>query len=87
MVLTSFLRKKKAVSDIPGRVATAHGFRSTFRDWCSEQGIRGIWRKGRLAHTLKNKVEAAYHRTDLLEQRVPMMQAWADYVMSQIVNK
>ncbi|EOO0663450.1 integrase, partial [Escherichia coli] len=40
-----------------------------------------------LAHTLKNKVEAAYHRTDLLEQRVPMMQAWADYVMSQIVNK
>ncbi|MCD9171130.1 hypothetical protein LUW91_25480, partial [Escherichia coli] len=26
-------------------------------------------------------------RTDLLEQRVPMMQAWADYVMSQIVNK
>ena len=50
----------------------------------ANRGIRGIWRK---AHTLKNKVEAAYHRTDLLEQRVPMMQAWADYVMSQIVNK
>lgn len=47
MVLTSFLRKKKAVSDIPGRVATAHGFRSTFRDWCSEQGYSRIWRKGR----------------------------------------
>lgn len=69
MVLTSFLRKKKAVSDIPGRVATAHGFRSTFRTGVANRGIRGIWRKGP-AHTLKNKVEAAYHRTDLLEQRV-----------------
>ncbi|EIG2940151.1 site-specific integrase, partial [Escherichia coli] len=87
MVLTSFLRKKKAVSDIPGRVATAHGFRSTFRDWCSEQGYSRDLAERALAHTLKNKVEAAYHRTDLLEQRVPMMQAWADYVMSQIVNK
>ncbi|MCL7080160.1 integrase, partial [Escherichia coli] len=38
------------------------------------------------AHTLKNKVEAAYHRTDLLDQRIPMMQAWADYVMSQIME-
>ncbi|MEY0665689.1 hypothetical protein AB7281_24075, partial [Providencia rettgeri] len=32
-------------------------------------------------HTVKNKVEAAYHRTDLLEQRRPMMQAWADYLL------
>lgn len=38
MVLTSFLRKTKAPSDTPGRVAVAHGFRSSFRDWCSEQG-------------------------------------------------
>ena len=37
-----------------------------------------------LAHTLKNKVEAAYHRTDLLDQHIPIMQAWADYVMSQL---
>ncbi|MEY0665682.1 hypothetical protein AB7281_24040, partial [Providencia rettgeri] len=34
-------------------------------------------------HTVKNKVEAAYHRTDLLEQRRPMMQAWADYLLAQ----
>ena len=86
MVLTSFLRKKKAISDIPGRVATAHGFRSTFRDWCSEQGYSRDLAERALAHTLKNKVEAAYHRTDLLEQRVPMMQAWADYVMSQLAK-
>lgn len=37
MVLTSFLRRAKAQSDTPGRNATAHGFRSSFRDWCSEQ--------------------------------------------------
>lgn len=36
MVLTSFLRRINAPSDIPDRVATAHGFRSSFRDWCSE---------------------------------------------------
>jgi hypothetical protein len=33
-----------------------------------------------LAHTVQNKVEAAYHRTDLLEQRRPMMLAWANFV-------
>ena len=65
---------------------TAHGFRSTFRDWCSEQGYSRDLAERALAHTLKNKVEAAYHRTDLLEQRVPMMQAWADYVMSQLAK-
>ncbi|MCM5135293.1 hypothetical protein MMR63_28280, partial [Escherichia coli] len=54
---------------------------------CSEQGYSRDLAERALANTLKNKVEAAYHRTDLLEQRVPMMQAWADYVMSQIVNK
>ncbi|WP_275166485.1 tyrosine-type recombinase/integrase [Citrobacter koseri] len=83
MVLTTFLRKTEAVSDTEGRVATAHGFRSSFRDWCSEQGYSRDLAERALAHTLKSKVEAAYHRTDLLEQRTPMMQAWADYVMSE----
>jgi hypothetical protein len=32
-----------------------------------------------LAHMIQNKVEAAYHRTDLLEQRRPMMAAWDDF--------
>ena len=82
MVLTSFLRKTKAVSDTPGRVAVAHGFRSSFRDWCSEHGYPHDLAERALAHTIKNKSEAAYHRTDWLEQRHPMMQAWADYVFS-----
>jgi hypothetical protein len=33
-----------------------------------------------LAHTIKDKVEAAYHRTDLLEQRRPLMDAWARFI-------
>ncbi|AMZ77800.1 MULTISPECIES: tyrosine-type recombinase/integrase [Enterobacter] len=84
MVLTSFLRRANAESDVPGRVATAHGFRSSFRDWCSEHGYPRDLAERALAHTVKNKVEAAYHRTDLLELRRPMMQAWADYVFSVV---
>ena len=79
MALTAFLRRVKAISDSPGRVATAHGFRSSFRDWCSEQGHARDLAERALAHTVANKVEAAYHRTDLLEQRRPVMQAWADF--------
>jgi len=82
MVLTAFLRRGKVCSDTPGRVATAHGFRSSFRDWCSEQGYPRDLAERALAHTVGNKVEAAYHRTDLLEQRRPMMQAWATFCTS-----
>jgi hypothetical protein len=38
MTLTALLRRVKARSDTPGRVATAHGFGSSFRDWASEHG-------------------------------------------------
>ena len=82
MVLTSFLRRVKARSDTLGRVATAHGFRSSFRDWCSEQGYSRDLAERSLAHMVQNKVEAAYHRTDLLEQRRPMMEAWDDFLGS-----
>ncbi|HAJ5501613.1 TPA: DUF4102 domain-containing protein [Escherichia coli] len=84
MVLTSFLRKTKAISDTQGRFAVAHGFRSSFRDWCSEQRYPHDLAERALAHTIRNKSEAAYHRTDLLNERRPMMQAWADYVMSAV---
>lgn len=80
MVLTAFLRKTEAISDTPSRYAVAHGFRSTFRDWCSEHGYPQDLAERSLAHAIQSKVEAAYHRTDLLEQRRPLMQAWADYV-------
>lgn len=77
MALTVYLRKHKAHSDTD-RPATAHGFRSSFRDWASENGYPRDCAERALAHVVANKVEAAYHRTDLLEQRRPMMHAWAD---------
>lgn len=86
MVLTAFLRRAQAVSDVPGRVATAHGFRSSFRDWCSEQGYPRDLAERALAHAIQNKVEAAYHRTDLLDHRRPMMEVWASFVGSDIVS-
>ncbi len=80
MVLTKFLRDHKAKSSDPSRVATAHGFRSSFRDWASENGYPRDLAERALAHTIANQAEAAYHRTDLLEQRRAMMEAWAAHV-------
>lgn len=80
MALTKFLRTHKAGSDVPGRVATAHGFRSSFRDWASEHGVQRDLAERALAHSVRNSVEKAYHRTDLLEQRRSVMEAWCNYV-------
>ena len=80
MVLTAYLWRVRVISDMEGQVATAHGFRSSFRDWCSENGFARDLAERALAHTVENKVEAAYHRTDLLEQRRPMMNAWAAFI-------
>lgn len=59
---------------------TVHGFRSTFRDWAAEQtNFPRELAEAALAHVLKDKTEAAYQRSDLLEKRARLMQAWADY--------
>lgn len=60
---------------------TAHGFRSSFRDWCGETTSfpREI-AEAALAHSIGNEVEAAYRRGDALEKRRLLMQAWADYL-------
>ena len=61
--------------------ATVHGFRSSFRDWASEQTeFPGEVVEMALAHAIANKVEAAYRRGDLLDKRRELMQAWADYL-------
>jgi integrase len=59
---------------------TAHGFRSTFRDWAAEQTAfsRDVAEMA-LAHTISDKVEAAYRRGDLFEKRHELMEAWASY--------
>ena len=80
MAMTKFLRDKQVQSDIQDRTATVHGFRSSFRDWASENGYSRDLAEKALAHSVKDKTEAAYHRTDLLEQRRPMMQAWSKHI-------
>ncbi|MBX9766481.1 MAG: hypothetical protein K2X47_04340 [Bdellovibrionales bacterium] len=63
-----------------GHEVTTHGFRSTFRDWCSEHtNFSSEVVEMALAHAIKNKVEAAYRRGDLFEKRRKLMNAWANY--------
>ena len=64
-----------------GYKVTAHGFRSSFRDWCSEcTDVSREVAEAALAHTIRNQVEAAYARSDLFDKRAKLMQQWADYV-------
>lgn len=72
------LLKRMGRSDL-----TAHGFRSTFRDWVGETTHypREV-AEAALAHLLKDKAEAAYARGDLLEKRSAMMTDWSTHLAS-----
>ena len=60
--------------------ATVHGMRSTFRDWVADAtNFAPEVAEAALAHAVKSKVEAAYKRTDFLEKRRKLMEAWGDY--------
>jgi integrase len=67
---------------------TAHGFRSTFRTWAAERtNFPREVIEAALAHTIGNKVEAAYQRGDLFEKRRRLMEAWAQYCLSKPAEK
>lgn len=63
---------------------TAHGFRSSFRDWAAERTnfSRAVC-EAALAHTLRDKTEAAYNRTDLFERRRELMAAWSTFATAK----
>lgn len=70
MTLTKLLR-------VMGETVTVHGFRSSFRDWVSEETtFQGELAEAALAHTIRDKTEAAYRRGNLLEKRRRLMDAW-----------
>jgi len=74
MTLTAVLRRMER-GDL-----TAHGFRSTFRDWAAEAtNYPSDMAEMALAHTIGDKVEAAYRRGDMLKKRFRMMNDWATY--------
>jgi len=76
----SAVLKRMGIKDI-----TVHGFRSTFRDWAGETTShpREVIEHA-LAHQLKDKSEAAYARSDLLEKRRKLMEDWASFVTGEI---
>lgn len=69
----------KALRDM-GSTETAHGFRSTFRDWVAEQtNWPADLAEAALAHVNSDKTVAAYQRGTMLEKRRELMAAWANY--------
>ena len=79
MTLSTSLRRL----EIP---AVPHGFRSSFKGWCKEASQFVDWRslsETALAHSLGESTEQAYDRTDLLEPRRPLMEAWAEFCQTE----
>jgi integrase len=61
--------------------ATAHGFRSSFRTWCSDVAhIPFEVAEACLSHKIGSAASRAYARSDMLERRRPVMQAWAAFL-------
>ena len=59
---------------------TAHGFRSSFRDWAAERtNFPAEVAELALAHTVSDKTVAAYNRSDLFERRRRLMTQWASF--------
>ena len=71
----SKLLKERGIEAVP------HGFRSSFRDWASEETNhpREVV-EAALAHQVKDKVEAAYARSTLFERRRRLMEDWSAYL-------
>lgn len=74
---------RQLLKDASGEPVVVHGFRSTFRDWAEDVArfpARVV--EHALAHTIKDKAEAAYRRGDAFEQRKALMVMWAAYLAS-----
>ena len=75
----------------PGRVlrgagvdSTLHGFRSSARSWMAESGVPAEVAEACLAHVPRSRVVQAYQRSDLLERRAEVLQAWCEYISSAV---
>ena len=65
------------------RPAVPHGLRSTFRDWAAVEGVERDVAEIALAHNVGDKVERAYRRSDMVDQRRQVMERWADACAGQ----
>jgi integrase len=63
---------------------TVHGFRSSFRDWAGDKtNVATRVCEAALAHSVQDKTEAAYFRSDLFEQRRSLMDTWAKFATAK----
>jgi len=62
--------------------ADTHGWRSTMRDWAAETGVDHMTAEAALEHSLGTKVQTAYLRSDLFDQRVGLMDDWAKFLLA-----
>jgi integrase len=70
-----------------GKGPTVHGFRSSFRDWCSERtSYPPAVAEQALAHTVGSKVERAYSRSSLFEKRRHLMAEWATWCLRPVIT-
>ena len=77
MAMTAVMRRMELT-------AVPHGLRSTFRDWAGDRtNFPRDMAEMALAHKVSDETEAAYRRSDMLERRRVMMEAWADFLLTQ----
>ena len=74
------------VFSISGRRMVIHGIRSMGRTWMAEHGVDFAVAEASLAHVEHNAVVRAYSRTDYLEQRRTVLEAWDEYVNEQLMG-
>jgi integrase len=71
---------RKLINEI-GFAVDVHGFRTSFKSWAVEKtSFSNQTSEAALAHTIQNKAEAAYNRSDLFEKRIKMMEQWANFI-------
>lgn len=61
-------------------ILTAHGIRSIVRTYLAKQNVERNTAEAVLSHKIKDRLERTYNRSDYFEERIPVMQMWADYV-------
>lgn len=80
-VLRDTMRRVALQSSTPGKLASPHGYRNSFTDWARAQSVSEDVRKRAISHVNEDETDRAYARSDLLEQRRPVMEKWANHVM------
>ena len=75
------------IKGMEGNGYTVHGFRSAFSDWARDRtGYARDVIEMALAHTIKDKSEAAYRRGDAIDKRRRLMNEWARYCQSPVAT-